>query len=72
MTGESQLEGEIKVLDETESDMEAKVEKLEKQVKQQENLSSDIEQLTKVHIHIACSSCLRMCMCVCAIPFPSV
>ena len=47
--------------EETRSDLEAEVEKYEKQMKQQE---SDIEQLTKVHFHITYSSfmCLHVCM----------
>ena len=42
------------------SDLEAEVEKLEKQMKQLETLPSDIEQFAKVHIHVHCS-----CVCVC-------
>ena len=52
-TRESQLEE--KVLEEARSDLEAEVEKLEKQMKQLEILPSDIEQLAKVHIHVPCS-----------------
>ena len=48
---QSELE-KIKVLEETRSDLEAEVEKLEKQMKQLEILPSDIEQLAKVHIHV--------------------
>ena len=40
------------MLEEARSDLEAEVEKLEKQMKQLEILPSDIEQLTKVHFHI--------------------
>ena len=46
------MEEKIKVLEEARSDLEAEVEKLEKQMKQLEILPSDIEQLTKVHFHI--------------------
>ena len=48
------------MLEETRSDLEAEVDKYEKQMKQ---LESDIEQL-KVHFHIAYSSfvCLHVCM----------
>ena len=54
-TMESQLKEKIKVLEEARSDLEADVEKLEKQLKQLDVLPSDIEQLTKVHFHITCS-----------------
>ena len=59
-----QLEKKIKLLEETRSDLEAEVEKLEKQMKQLEILPSDIEQLAKVHIHVLCS-CVRVCVHVC-------
>ena len=49
-TRESQLKDKIKVLDETRSELEADIEKLEKQTKQLEILLNGIEQLTKVHI----------------------
>ena len=65
-TRESQLEGKIKVLEETRSDLEAEVDKLEKRMKQLEILPSDIEQLIKVQIHIACSSCMRARVRVCS------
>ena len=39
--------------EEVRSDLEAEVEKLEKQMKQLETLPSDIEQFAKVHIHVA-------------------
>ena len=52
-TRESQLEEKVKVLEKTRSDLEAEVMKLEKLMKQLEFFSSDIEQLTKVHFHIA-------------------
>ena len=55
-TRESQLEDKIKVLEETQCDLETEVEKLEKQMKQLEILPSDIEQPTKVHLRIASSS----------------
>ena len=58
-----QLEKKIKLLEETRSDLEAEVEKLEKQMKQLEILPSDIEQFAKVHIHVPCS-CVRVCVCV--------
>ena len=71
---ESQLEDEIKVLEGTQSDLEAEVDILEKRVKQ---LVIDIEQLTKVHIHIpvllACvCACVRACMHVCVCDPPSL
>ena len=65
-TRESQLEDKIKMLEETRSDLEAEVEKLEKQLKQLEILPSDIEQLKKVHVCI----CLLF-LCVCVILFPT-
>ena len=68
-TRESQLEGKIKALEETRSDLEAEVDKLEKRMKQLEILPSAIEQLTKVQIHIACSSCMHACMRACLIHF---
>ena len=58
-TRESQLEEKIVVLEETRSDLEAEVEKLEKQMKQLEILPSDIEQFAKVHIDVPC-----FCVCV--------
>ena len=64
-TRESQLEEKIKVVEEARSDLEAEVEKLEKQMKQLEILPSDIKQLTKVQIHVSCS-CVCVCVCVCA------
>ena len=54
-TRESELEEKIKLLVEARSDLEAEVEKLEKQMKQVEILPSDIEKLAKVHIHVPCS-----------------
>ena len=57
-TRESQLVDKIKLLEEAKSDLEAEVEQLEKQMKQLEILSSDTEQLTKVHICIASTSCV--------------
>ena len=57
-TRESQLEAKIKLLEEAKSDLEAEIEQLEKQMKQLENLPSDTEQLTKVHICIASTSCV--------------
>ena len=63
---ESELEEKIKVLEEARYDLEAEVEKLEKQLKQLEVLPSDIEQLSKVHIDVPCSCvCVCECMCVC-------
>ena len=44
-TRESQLEGKIKLLEEAKSDLEAEVEKLERQLKQLQVLPSDIEKL---------------------------
>ena len=60
-TRESELEEKIKVLEEMRSDLEAEVEKYEKQMGQLEILPSDIEQFAKVHIDVPCS-----CVCVCA------
>ena len=57
-TRESQLVDKIKLLEEAKSDLKAEVEQLEKQMKPLEILSSDIEQLTKVHICIASASCV--------------
>ena len=52
------------VLEEARSDLEAEVEKLERQLKQLEILPSDIEKLAKVHIHVPCSCvCMRACVC---------
>ena len=63
-TRESQLEEKIKVQEETISDSEAQVEKLEKLLKQLEVLPSDIEKLAKVHIHVPCFwVCMRGCDC---------
>ena len=59
-TRESQLVDNIKLLEEAKSDLEAEVEQLEKQMKQLEILSSDTEQLTKVHICIASTSCVHV------------
>ena len=56
----------IKLLEEAKSNLEAEVEQLEKQMKQLEILPSDIEQLTKVHICIASTSCVYVLL------FPSV
>ena len=53
------------MVEEVRSDLEAEVEKLEKQMKQLEILPSDIKQLTKVQIHVSCS-CVCVCVCVCA------
>ena len=56
------------MLEEARSDLEAEVEKLEKQMKQLEILPSDIEQFAKVHIDVPCSCvcvCARVCVCVC-------
>ena len=53
-TRESQVEEEIKVLEEAKSDLEAEVERLEKQIKQLEIFSS--EQLTEVHFHMTYSN----------------
>ena len=54
------------VLEEARSDLEAEVEKLERQLKQLEVLPSDIEKLAKVHIHVSCSCvCMRACVCAC-------
>ena len=52
------------MLKEARTDLEAEVEKLEKQMKQLEILPSDIEQLAKVHIHVPCT-CVYVCVCVC-------
>ena len=65
-TRESHLVDKIKFLEEAKSDLEAEVERLEKQMKQLEILPSDTEQLTKVHICIASNSCVYMLL------FPSV
>ena len=62
-TRESQLEEKIKVLEEARSDLEAEIEKLEKQMKQLEILRSGDKQLAKVHIHVPCS-CVCVCVCV--------
>ena len=52
------------MLEEARSDLEAEVEKLERQLKQLEILPSDIEKLAKVHIHAPCSCvCMRACVC---------
>ena len=59
-TRESQLEDKIKVLEEARSDLEAEVQKLEKQLRQLEILPSDIEQLTKVHSY--CLLFLHACV----------
>ena len=61
-TRESQLKEKIKVVEEARSDLEAEVEKLERQMKQLEILSSDVEQLAKVHIHVPCV-CVHVCVC---------
>ena len=57
------------MVEEARSDLEAEVEKLEKQMKQLEILPSDVEQLAKVYIlHVSCSCvCVRACVhaCVC-------
>ena len=58
---ESELEEKIKVLEEIRSDLEAEVERLEKQMKQLEILPSDIEQLTKVHIDVYDLLFVRSC-----------
>ena len=58
-TRESELEEEIKLLEDVRSDLEAEDEKLEKQMKQLEIVPSDVEQLGKVHIHVPCS---RVCV----------
>ena len=57
-TRESQLVDKIKLLEEAKSDLEVEVEQLEKQMKQLEILSSDTEQLTKVHICTASAFCV--------------
>ena len=57
-TRESQLVDKIKLLVEAKFDLEAEVEQLAKQLKQLEILSSDTEQLTKVHICTASASCV--------------
>ena len=71
-TRESELKENIKVLEEARSDLEAEVDKLEKQLKQLEVLPSDMEKLAKVHIHVPCScecmcvrACVRACLCLC-------
>ncbi len=63
-TKESELKEKINVLEEVRSDLEAEVEKYEKQMKQLEILLSDIEQLIKVHLHITYSYfvCLSACL----------
>ena len=48
----------MKLLEEAKSNLEAEVEQLEKQMKQLEILPSGTEQLTKVHIGIASTSCV--------------
>ena len=53
------------MVDEARSDLEAEVEKLEKQMKQLEILPSDVEQLAKVHIRVPMCSCVCVCVCVC-------
>ena len=63
-TRESELKEKIKVLEEARSDLEAEVEKYEKQMKQLEILLSDIEQLTKVHFHITYSYFVRLRECM--------
>ena len=63
-TMESELKEKIKVLEEARSDLEAEVEKLQKQMKQLEILPSDIEQFAKVHIRVPCS-CVCVCVCAC-------
>ena len=67
-TRESHLEAKIKLLEGAKSDLEAEVEQLEEQMKQQqlEILPSDTDQLTKVHICIASTSCVYVPL------FPSV
>ena len=52
------------MLEEARSDLEAEVEKLERQLKQLEVPPSDIEKLAKVHIHVPCS-CVYACLCLC-------
>ena len=55
------------MLEEAKFDLEAEVEKREKQMKQLEILPSDAKQLAKVHIHVSCSCvCVCVCTCVCA------
>ena len=72
-TRESQLEEEIKVLEDARSDLEAEVERLKKQMKQLEILPSDIEQFVKVHIYVPCSCvCDFACVCVCVCTFARV
>ena len=56
----------IKLLEEAKSNLEAEVEQLEKQMKQLEILPSDTDQLTKVHICKASTSCVYVVL------FPSV
>ena len=51
-TRELQMEEKIKVLEEERSDLEAEVEKLERQLKQLQVLPSDMEQLAKMHMHV--------------------
>ena len=67
------------MLEETRSDLEAQVEKLERQLKQLEVLPSDIEKLTMVHtfmcpvlvcvcvlvfVHECMCACVYMCACL--------
>ena len=61
-TKESQLEAKIQLLEKAKSNLEAEVEQLEKQMKQQqlEILPSDTDQLTKVHICTASTSCVHV------------
>ena len=65
-TRESQLVDKIKLLEEAKSDLEAEVEQLEKQMKQLDIRPSDTDQLTKVHICMASTSCVYVLL------FPSV
>ena len=51
------------MVEEARSDLDAEVQKIEKQMKQLEILPSDVEQLAKVHIHVPCS-CVCVCVCV--------
>ena len=60
-TRELQLERKIKVLEQARSDLEAEVEKYDKQMKQLEILPCDIEQLTEVHFHIMYSYFVCLC-----------
>ena len=52
------------MLDKTISDLEAEVEKYEKQMKQLQILPSDMEQLVKVHFHITYSPYVCLCTCM--------